>query len=152
MPLTNSLVAICDFLIESLNNTKSQTGIQAVHYGDQELIETTPVACIEPISKVFLPRQSAGSRMQDLEFNVAVIIYNSLITSTDVNRREADIVTEAVETVINSDRQMTRGGQDQLVIHCWSTGYDSGYSSKGGTRLRSSKINFYAKSQFLLPG
>jgi hypothetical protein len=142
--LTGSLVDICDYLFNLLDTNRSLLGLEGVYYGDQELLPATPTACVDPGEK---PRGLKGAqRMSRVEFRVYILVYHSKVQATSVNRRDADIMAEAIETLIHTKRSL-----DGLVIDGMITNVSSGYMARGNTFICSSRLTYEAQSQQLLP-
>lgn len=150
MALSNSIVELSEYWYDKLIDNKSNLGLADVFYGDQEKIPSTPVVCVEPGYKTNLLDLGAMARKLNIEFNLSFLIYHSFITSPQENRRGADLLAEAVESMVHSDKQA--GTQpNNLVIHGYCTSVESGYTTKGNSLLRSCKVMYYAKSQVILP-
>lgn len=144
MPLTNSLVTLADTVVQMLQNNSSTLGLADVCYGDQQRIHVTPLACVEPDAKN--TNLKGAPRTVDRIFTIYVLLYHAAVTSPQVNRRDADVTAEAVETLLNSDAQM--GG---LVIHSMVENLESGYVTRNNTLFRASRITFRARSMDRLP-
>jgi hypothetical protein len=148
---TDSLVAICDYLFNLIAANKTTVGLPVatdvvnLFYGDQDLIQFVPAICIEPDNK---HREYNGvPRRTQNDFRVGILIYHGKVTDPQTNRRDADVMAEAVETLVHSQPQF--GG---LVISSLVTDIDSGYQTKAGnTVLRSSRLTVTGRSQTLLP-
>lgn len=146
MALSTSLVEVCDYMLDKMLDNKANLGLADAFFGDQNTIPTTPIVCIEPQMKTNILNESAAARKIDIEFRLFFLVYHSLIASPQENRRGADALAEAIETVVHSDRAL--GG---LVIHGYCTDVESGYTTKGSTLVRSNRISYFAKSQSILP-
>lgn len=142
--ISASNVAFCDYLQDLLETNKASLGLQMVTYGDQLKIPVSPMACIEPGVKH--SELIAAHRGTEVTLTNYVIVYNSAITSVQQNRRDADVLAEAIETLINS--KATANG---LVIHCFVTDIASGYITKDTSVLRASKITINAVTRDRLP-
>lgn len=145
MTLTASLVEVSESLYNKFEAAKGTLGIGAVFYGDQNRLPVTPALCVEPDGKTNTLK--SAFRVIAIEFKVYVLLYHGSVTSPQDNRRAADALAEAVETLIHADR--TLGG---LVTHCMVDEVASGYITKGSTLIRSSRLTFSAISQNQLPG
>lgn len=151
MPNTDSLVAICDYLLAKINANKAdlglatQTDIVNTFYGDQDVLQFLPAICIEPDAK---RREYNGVRRRTQnDFNVGILIYQGKTTDPQSNRRAADVLAEAVETLIHADPQF--GG---LVISSLVEGIESGYQRKGeNTVIRAARLTVTGVSQSILP-
>lgn len=143
--LTTSIVTIAKALESLLNERKGDLGILAVYYGDQDMLATTPVVCVEPNMKENNLRRSGGGKMADPVITTDLLLYHGAVQSTQNNRLEADQFAEAVEAVIHED--FTLGG---IIVYGHITLLESGYSRKVGTLYRSTKLTHEAITQGLL--
>lgn len=144
MELSNSLVALTDYIIKMLQDNAEALGLQDVTYGDQQRIHVTPLACVEPDTKA--TNLKGAPRLVDRMFTIYIFLYHAAVASPQVNRREADVTAEAVETLLNSDPNM--GG---LMIHSLVEVLESGYVKRNDVLYRASRITFRAKSMDRLP-
>jgi hypothetical protein len=138
--LSNDLGTICQALQSKLEASMSNLGLNAVYYGDQDSIPTTPIACVEPDMKkqIFL----AAQYMFQGEVTVFILVYSSYVTSPQTNRLEADEVATAIEDLLHQDLQL--GG---LVVAGWVTEIQSGYAKKKNSIVRCSRITWSAKTR-----
>ena len=121
-----------------------ELGLLDVFYGDQDFLPRNPAACVEPNRKA---QQLKGApRRTNVDLSVFVILYISAISDTQKNRRDADVLSEAVEVVLHLDAQCA-----QQVIHSLVTSNESGWATKSGTPIRASRLTFEATSQDQLP-
>lgn len=143
---TDSLVAVCDYLYDLISRYKSEYGIFEVYYGDQERLPGSPIVCVESDAK---PRELKGAQRQTrVDFRVYILVYVIRIDqSIQTSRREADTLTEQIETLIHQKPTL-----DGLVIHGMCTGIESGYVDRNGTKVRASRLTYEAQSQKILPG
>lgn len=149
MSPTNSLVDIAIALKQKLVDHKDDVGIELadVFYGDQNKIATTPIACVEPDNKATMLRNQALARVTDLVLIAQIIVYSSLVDTTEVNRIASDRLAENIETLIHLDPQL--GG---LVTHGYCTGIQSGYATKTTGLVRATRITYEGRTaQFVLP-
>jgi hypothetical protein len=145
MTLTASLAQVSEALFTKFETNKASLGIEAVYYGDQNRLPVTPALCVEPDAKQNTLKSAL--RVIAIEFKVYILIYHSSVTSPQDNRRAADALAEATETLIHADR--TLGG---LVTHCMVDEVASGYVTKNNSLMRASRLSFSAISQNQLPG
>lgn len=115
-----------------------------VYYGDQQKLPKRITACIEPNTKV--TDLTGATRMVDRRYEVFVILYFTAVQSGQLNRREVDTISEEIETHLNVDPRL--GGE---VIHSYVTELASGYSTKDGALVKSSRLTFTAISKDRLP-
>jgi hypothetical protein len=150
MPNTDSLVAICDFALAKINTNKVALGLSTAtdivntFYGDQDVLQFLPAICVEPDTK---RREFNGVRRRTQnDFSVAILVYHGKTTDPQTNRRQADIMAEAVETLFHADPQL--GG---LVISSLVESIESGYQRKGAnTVIRTARVTLTGRSQTLL--
>lgn len=150
MPLTGSYTAVCQYLFDLIVTNKGtlglpiETDVVNVFYGDQDTIQYVPAICIEPDNK---HRDYNGvPRRTQVDFRVGILVYVGQTTDPQGNRKAADQLAEALETLIHANPQF--GG---LVIDSLVTDIDSGYQKKGNTVLRAARLTVTARSQILLP-
>lgn len=146
MALTLSMVDVAFKIYTKLTDNRNDLGLKAVYYGDQERIAGTPVACVEPTSKSNNLNTSALARKLDPTIETSILIYHSVVQSTQATRLEADQFGEAVETYLNTLRDL-----DGLVIHAYVSVMESGYLTKGNTVMRACRLTHTAKTQGYLP-
>lgn len=145
MTLATTIPEIAEALYNKLDVNKEALGIEAVYYGDQNRLPVTPAVCIEPDSKT--NTLTSAFRKVSLDFKIYILLYHSQVSSPQDNRRSADALAEAVETLIHADKDL--GG---LVIHCMIDEVASGYVTKSNSLVRASRLTFSALSQNQLPG
>lgn len=144
MPLTDKLSVVSQALVTKLRDNQAGLGLNAVYYGDQDKLPTSPIACVEPDTKNNTLK--SAQRMILVDFSAYILIYHSGVVSPQVNRSESDEMAEAVETLVHADRTL-----GDLLIHCMITEVASGYANKAGSLVRASRLTFNGQSQALLP-
>ena len=150
MPLTGSYVTIAQYLYDKIVANKGPLGLSTavdvtnVFYGDQDKIQFVPAICVEPDNK---HREFNGVRRRtENDIRTGILIYHGRVADPQSNRKDCDIMAEAVETLIHNDPQL--GGN---VISVLVTDIDSGYQTKGNSVLRSARLTVMSKTQTLLP-
>lgn len=142
--LSDSLVSFTQFIHDLIQANMVALGIQAVFYGDQTKIAVTPTVCVESDHKTRtingLPRRT------DNQLSAFVLVYHSKVQDTQITRKEADVLSEAIETLIHQDARM--GG---LVIHSLVTDIQSGFSDRSQQMFRSARLTVQGLSQSQLP-
>jgi len=118
--------------------------IQAVFYGDQDKIPSTPAVCVEVNEKSRTMR--GAQKTYTIEMEIYVIVYHSKVQSPQDNRLDADVMSEQVEALLHKDNKC--GG---LVIDSFVSKNESGTAQKAGSIIRSNRITFYAISAEQLP-
>lgn len=145
MTLTISMVDVAEKIFDLLT-ANTNLGLAVVYYGDQNRLADTPAACVEPSIKNNNLKTSAMARKLDPEIITEIIIYHSPIQSTQVTRLECDRFGEAVETFINTKRDL-----DGLIIHGYVTTLESGYVEKTGQIMRACRLTHKSITQGYLP-
>jgi hypothetical protein len=141
---TASHYAFNQYVMGVLTANKTTLGLFDVFYGDQNLLPGSPVVCVEPDTKA--TELKNATRGVDVYFRTYVLVYVSFVASPEDNRKAADQLAEAIETLLNADAQC--GG---LVIHSMVEELTSGYATKSGTIVRASRILFTGRSVSRLP-
>ena len=149
MTLSASLAEITQALVDKLTADMATLGLNAVFYGDQDKLSTTPMACVEPDVKKVM--EITPFRKTTLSISVHIIIYHSAVTSPQLNKKNADLMAEAVETFLNADKNLKRTDGSDRVIHCYIEEVASGYVTKNKTPVRASRLTFSALTQDQLP-
>lgn len=126
-----------------LNDYKDQLGLQQIFFGDQDRVNTTPIACVEPDTKDSAYKGSMGLRSVQLQ--VYIIVYSAMIVSGQENRLMADQVGETIEKLLHNDIQF--GGR---VIDHQVTQITSGYVRKANSLVRASRLRVVANSQEMM--
>lgn len=144
MALTSSLVTFADAIKGLLVTNQDSLGIYQVFYGDQAKLPGSPVVCVEPDVKV--NELSAAQRMLHINLRCQVLVYTSVVTSGEDNRKNADLLSEQIETLLHQDP--TVGGN---CIHSYVENITSGYATKAGSLVKADKIQFMGLSQSRLP-
>lgn len=143
MTLITKNSQLTDYVVTLLLN-HPELGLQDVFYGDQDFLPRNPAVCVEPNRKT--QELNGAPRRTLIDLSVYVIIYVSATKDAQTNRRDADMLGEAIEDVLHTDAQC--GGR---VVHSLVTENASGWATKGGTPIRASRLTFDATSQAQLP-
>jgi hypothetical protein len=142
--LTDSLVALSDFLFNLVEDNKVPLGIIDTFYGEQMKYPHTPAVSIETDNKA---REIDGAPRRTLNTLTGyIIVYHSPVSDVQKTRRDVDLMAEAIEKLVHADSTM--GG---LVIHSLVTEIQSGYQNRPGTQYRSSRLTVVATTQSQLP-
>lgn len=144
LALTTSAVEIAQALQAKLQDNSETIGLNAVYYGDQDKLTTAPVACVEPDTKS--SEYKGGGRTTNIIVTTYVLVYSNFVRSGQLNRIDADLLAEAVETVINADSLLGGRVTDLLVTHL-----QSGYATKASNLVRATRITVESKTQARLP-
>lgn len=144
MTFTDSLVTVVDAVTAKLESNVEALGLTDVFFGDQDLIPRSPAACVEPGTKE-RDLQGANRRTENT-FTIYILVYHSEVRSPQSNRRDADVLAEAIETLLHQDATLSG-----LVRHCYVVKVESGYARKQNGVMRSSRITFEASNMTRLP-
>lgn len=108
MPPTRKPSVVTDYGYNLLVQNKRQLGLNAVHYGDLEIIGAVPAVCIEPAR---LRREYEGGPFQiKSEFTIALIVYFTGTQGVEGNQRKADQVTEDVISLLDKEALPVQDG------------------------------------------
>lgn len=149
MPHTQSIVTITDYIVDKLKDNYEDLGLNQrddVYYGDQDKLPRSPAICIDTGRK---QRQLAGvavARRTENTFLIYIIVYHGEVRNSQVNRRDADVLAEQVETLLHQDP--TFGG---LVIHGFVKEIVSGYSRKANSTYRSARLAWEGQTKLMIP-
>ena len=138
------LYEVADKVKALLVANKTSLGLHSVFYGDQEKLPGNFVACVEPDTKK--TEHKGMARTVNREFVLYIILYAASVKSPEINRRDADVKAEDIETLLNQD--LTLGG---LLLSSKVTEVASGYSTKEGVLVRSNRITFTGTTTDRLP-
>lgn len=144
MVYSDSIVTLCQYIVDKLTDNAEALGLVDIYYGDQERIATSPAACVEPGPKN-RDLQGANRRTENT-ITIYVIVYHSEIRSPQSNRKDADALAEAIEAVLHLDP--TLGG---YVRHSYVTNISPGYVNKINGPMRASRLTFEASNITMLP-
>lgn len=139
------LIGRLESFFASHDHFSTRNNLWGIYYGDQEKIPKNVTVCVEPnIKRTDLKNSQRGVSR---EFEIFVLVYFTSLNQTgQLNRRDADALAEEIEAYLNSDPQA--GGS---LIHCMVTEVASGYSSKDGTIVKSSRLTFNGTGTDRLP-
>lgn len=148
--ITDSVDVITQYVIDKLRANasllKTSTNIavdaQDIYYGDQEKFPRTPSVCVDPGNR---QRTLQGvSFRTDNAFTIYILVYHARIQDNQITRKEAQQISEAIETLLHQDPQL--GGN---VVHSFCSLNESGYVYRTGTMYRTNRITFepYSKTR-----
>lgn len=139
---SDSLATITQYVVDQLTSTGS-LGLQEVHFGDQDLIQAVPAACVEPIS---VERELIEARrFVNCTISLDILVYEGNLENRGLTLKQALQKGEAVMDVL--DALDTLGGN---ALFSWCTDLEVGQLQKGNAILAASKIGFRAISQVQL--
>lgn len=144
MTLVTGLYEIGLLIKNKLSANQNALGIQQVFYGDQDRVNTTPIACVETDTKT--GDLTGAQRQVTYEVKVFVLLYVAKVGSSQENRAEVDALATQVETVLNADANL--GG---AIIHGYVTSIEAGYATKTDSVVRAIRITYTATTQARLP-
>lgn len=148
--MTDSLDAATQYVIDKLKanasvlvtSTGVTVGAEDIYYGDQDKMPRTPSICVDPNVR---RRDLQGvSFRTDNNFVIHILVYHSKLQDNQLTRKEAQQISEAIETLLHQDPQL--GG---LVIHSFCSLNESGYVYRNNTMYRTNRITFepYSKTR-----
>lgn len=149
MALSTSLPDITQALVDKLTTNSASLGLKGVFYGDQDKLSATPIACVEPDMKDNI--SISPFRKLEIEMTIYIVVYHSLVESAQLNRKDADNMADAIETLIHLDKGLLRLDGTARVTHCYIKRIASGYVKKGSSVVRASRLTFSARTQNQLP-
>ena len=130
---TDSLVAVVDAQIALLKDNAGLLGLQAVYYGDQNLINTVPCVTVEGADKS-RDLQTTSERTRNV-LRTLMMVYYSRMQPLEETQRDVEVLAEQVEALLHEDR--TLGG---LVIHGFVSSIEPGYARRDRVLLRVARI------------
>lgn len=148
MSLTDSVQDVAQYVIDTLNAGKTDSGLQDVWYQDQNLIPRYPAACVIPGDK---SREYNGNARRTLvTMEVYVNIYFGKVQDVQQNNIATVDIAEIVESQLHQSSQC--GPADNpLVIQSLVTDVSPGYANRSGTLVAATRLTFQATSQKSLP-
>ncbi len=156
---STSLAVVSQYLVDLIQANRTTiglpttTGVVNVFYGDQDTFTTTPMVCVEPDNKK--RTLDRARRMTTIDFSIGILVYHSVITDPQANRKQADIMAEAIETLIHANPAFGfpyGTSTSPLVTHSFVEQIESGYVRKAGSTVRSSRLYVTAQnSRDILP-
>lgn len=136
-----SIVAIADHIkaVVEASATTVTPQIKKVVYGDVDVITDSVTVCVAPDTKDSRLHNAAPTAK--VEHKVIVTIYFAFQTDPEYNHRQADVLAESLETILNTDHYF--GG---LVTFGMVSALASGYVRKSGELVRTSRLTITAES------
>jgi len=141
---TDSYLTLADYILDLLRSNQEELGLKGVYYADRAKIPFTPIACVEPAEKA---RELNGvPRRVMTTISVAIIVYTTAITTTEINQRENDKLSEDIEELIHRSPTL-----DGLVIDSLVVSIESAYLARANSIYRASRLLVEARQQVQLP-
>ena len=134
-----SIVAIADSIKAVVEANANTLSIKKVVYGDVDIVTDSVTVCIAPDSKTSTLHNSAPTAKRS--HTLLVIIYFAFQTDPEYNHRQADILAENLETILNQDHSI-----NGLVTFGMVSGLSSGYTRKNGELVRTTRLTITAES------
>ena len=113
--------------------------IKKVVYGDVDVLTDSVTVCVAPDTKDSTLHNAAPTAK--VEHKVIVTIYFAFQTDPEYNHRQADVLAETLETILNADHSI-----NGLVTFGMVTQMASGYTRKSGELVRTSRLTITAES------
>lgn len=145
-----TLKEMCDELVTRIKafctgHNDLSDDLWSVVYGDQAKLHKRLTICVEPNVKRNTLRNA--QRGITREYEVYVLIYYTNLNEGGIFSREwADDFAEQLEMALNVDPSF--GG---ALLHCYVTEVASGYSTKSGSLVKSSRLTFNGETTDRLP-
>jgi hypothetical protein len=139
MPTITSDYSVVAEAIKDLYELDTSIGLEAIYYGDQDKIGSTPCIVIEPGPTEDRP---AGANFRtEHTFTMFLILYLARIQSTQTTRLELDQMVAKAVSVLHADKQL--GG---LVIHSQVIRREPGYARNGSQLRNAARITWQGMS------
>lgn len=142
--MSDSVQTLTQYVQDTLDAGKVDSGIQDIWYQDQQKIPRYPAACVIPGTKTRDYNGNARRTLVNLE--VYVIIYFGKVQDIQENNIATVDIAETVERQLHVDSRC--GG---IVIQSLVTEVDPGYANRSGTLVAATRLTFSATSQISLP-
>jgi len=145
-PNTDSSEVVANYIYQKLLNPTNMAalGLQAVFYGDQTLLPSTPAVCVAPGEK---RRDYQGATFRTMNnFQTYVWVYYGKMQDIQANLHSSTALADAIETLLHGD--LTLGGN---VISCLCTASEPGMTNKGGVWMMAARLTFSSISKTTLP-
>jgi hypothetical protein len=140
MTQTDKLTEVGKRLKRLLDDNRTELGLTAIYYGDQNLIPKVPALCLEPVQK---ERELTATQMQSTNtFTIAFMVYHSILGSIQDARLKADEFAETIEAFLHSNKSL-----DGMLIHSHCTSVESGYAQRGNTIMVTSRLTWQGLSK-----
>ena len=136
-----SIVEIADRIkaVVEANATTVTPQIKKVVYGDVDVVTDSVTVCVAPDSKSSTLHNSAPTAKRS--HTVMVTIYFAFQMDPEYNHRQADVLAETLETILNADHSI-----NGLVTFGMVSALASGYVRKSGELVRTSRLTITAES------
>jgi hypothetical protein len=142
--MTDSTNAIVQYVLMRLRSAAEGLGLQGVWLGDQNLMPTTPNACVIPgPTNIEL---AGANRYSQWTFEVFVLVYHGKIQETQQAEEECMQLAEALTLFLN--KLISCKG---LLVHSMVTAIEPGYSERNNAMYRTSRITLQGYSRITLP-
>jgi hypothetical protein len=146
--LTNKASVVAQAIQAVLVTNQTALGLEDVWYGDQDSIPRYPAVCIEADTKSIPITDLNPMLYARNDFEILLILYDSIIGSVDTLRLQTDQLAEAITDVLHIDIKL--GG---LVTLGYVSLIQYGYIVKQGRLVRSAKLTWRGlnKTPLLIP-
>lgn len=112
MPFLTSAPAVTDLIHGVLETNKVALGLRGVWYSDQRLVPDYPAAMVQTLTK---SRTYRALRQYELGFGVAITLLVGKVDSSEVNVKDTELLAEAVEDLLHTDKQFGGAVYDSFV-------------------------------------
>lgn len=144
MPLTVSSEVVANYIFNMINTGKVGLGINAVYYGDQTQIPTTPAVCVAPGNK---QRQFQGASYTTLNtLETYVFLYYGKVQDVQLNLHAAQAMADSLEPFVQADLKL---GGNVIAVLC--TQNEPGMINKMGSLMVGNRLTFESMTKTMLP-
>lgn len=135
-----NLSELTQYLVD-LFNADTTIGLSKVFYGDQLLIPSDKVLCIEPSVK--RTEVTGANRLTNVTFEVTCILYYMKVQNAESNRQGCDLMADAIANLLNSLNSINGN-----VMHSYVREVSPDYTKKTNENIFAvSKITFVAETR-----
>lgn len=154
MSATDATSVVVERIQKIIQAVASPLAIADVLYGDHNRIPYNRTVCVFAAPKTV--ELYATQRGVINTFNTLVVVYHCKLTDTEINYKECDILTEAIEDQINQyhklqDPENLSDPSDPLVFHSYVRTVEPGMRLRMDNRWKISRLNVESQSRTRLP-
>jgi len=154
VPLTDKPSVLTQYQVDFLKANATLLGVPdtpntasptpSIFYGDQQLIPVTPTLCVEPNER---PREMTHTGNKgSVSFNQYIYIYHGQLQDDQLNVKECNQFSEAVEALLHTDKTM--GGN---VIYGYVAQMQAGVLIRSPrTMMRATRLTWLGISQVVI--
>jgi hypothetical protein len=143
--VNGSIFSFTKYIQLKLDENKTTLNLDAVYYGDQERIPVGRAACVDSGEKA--TEYSGAPRRVTIQMTTYIMIYTSMVRSSQENREADDQIAEAVETLLHQSEDF----EGQVNVDTLVTGVEYGYALRDKTLFRTARLTVAGRDQVQLP-